>query len=140
MINKAGIQQPVSSAVAGNAQAQEEFFKKLSVRFSKLIALELRKYRILKNEPDFAEKTDEICRCAIQEVQKWSPLSDHNFSMIKVMNILHNVLDTCITNWLVKITKSGNKEAEHLLFMILRKKLLERVARKRGKDSQYENQ
>ncbi len=140
MLNKTEIQQLVSSAVAGNAQSQEEFFKKLSVRFTKLIALELRKYPILTDEADLAEKTDEICRYAIQEVQKWCPLCDPNFSLVRVMNVLHNVLDTCITNWLANISKSGNKEAEYLLFMILRKKLLERVSRKRGKDSKYENE
>lgn len=140
MLNTTEMKQLVSAAVAGDAEAQREFYQKLSVRFSKLIALELRKYPILIDEFDHEVMTDEICRCAIQEVQKWCPLSKPNFSLVQVMNVLHHVLDTCITNSLAAIAKRGNKEAEYLLLTILRGKLIERAAKKRGKNSQNANE
>lgn len=140
MLNTTEMKQLVSAAVAGDAKAQKEFYQKLSVRFSKLIALELRKYPILINELDHEEMTEEIGRNAIEEVKKWCPLCKPNFSMVQVMNVLHHVLDTCITNWLAAIAKRGNKEAEYLLLTILRDKLIERAAKKRGKHSQYANE
>ncbi len=133
------MQQLVRGAMAGNSWAQQEFFNKLSVRFSRLIALELRKYPVLTNEAEFDERVEEICRLAIEEVKKWCPLCSDNFSFVQISNVLRNVLETYITNWLTKLAKTDNLEAESLLFSILRKKLMERASKKRGKEHRYEN-
>jgi|GEM_PF-3124643 len=128
----------VSSASAGDQQAQEEFFSKLSVRFSKLITLELRKYPMLANGVSLDKKSDEVCQYAIEEVRRLCPLCNPNFSLMQVMKVLHNVLDTIITNSMVALAKKGDREAENVLFAILRKKLMERIIKKRGRDTQHE--
>jgi len=128
----------ISVASAGDQQAQEEFFSKLSVRFSRLITLELRKYPMLANGVSLNKRSDEVCQYAIEEVRRLCPLCNPNFSLMQVMNVLHNVLDTVITNSLADLAKKGNPRAENLLFEIIRKKLLERIMKKRGRDTQYE--
>ena len=128
----------ISAANAGDQQAQEEFFSKLSVRFSKLITLELRKYPILANGVNLDKKSSEVCQFALREVKKLCPLCNPNFSLMQVMNVLHNVLDTVITNSLVDLSKKGSPEAENQLFKIIRKKLMERIIKKRGRDTKNE--
>ncbi len=128
----------ISAANAGDEQAQEEFFSKLAVRFSKLITRELRKHPMLANGVSLDKKSYEVCQYAMSEVKRLCPLCNPNFSLIQVMNVLHNVLDTVITNSLVDLAKKGNSAAENLLFSIIRKKLIERIIKKRGRDTQYE--
>ena len=128
----------ISAANAGDKQAQEEFFLKLSVRFSKLVTRELRKYPMLANGVSLDKKCIEVCQYAISEVKRLCPLCNPNFSLMQVMNVLHNVLDTVITNSMVALAKKGNQKAENVLFAILRKRLMERIIKKRGRDSQHE--
>jgi hypothetical protein len=130
----------ISAANAGDKKAQEEFFTKLSVRFSKLITRELRKYPMLANGVSIDKKSYEVCQYAVNEVRRLCPLCNPNFSLMQVMTVLHNVLDTVITNSLVDLAKEGNPKAENLLFEILRKRLMERIIKKRGRDTQYEDE
>ncbi len=135
MTDQLEIKHLVSAANAGDQQAQEEFFTKLFVRFSNLITLELRKYPMLANGISLNKMSNEICQFAIQEVRRLCPLCDPDFSLMQVMSVLHNVLDTVITNTLADLAKKGNRKAENKLFEIIRKKLMERVIKKRGIDS-----
>ncbi len=138
MIDQLEIKHLVSAANAGDQQAQEEFFIKLSVRFSKLITHELRKYPMLANGVGLNKKSDDVCRYAIEEVRRLCPLCNPGFSLMQIMKVLHNILDTVITNSLTDLAKKGNPKAENLLFEIIRKKLMERIIKKRGRDSPYE--
>jgi len=139
MTDPSEIKHLISAANAGDKQAQEEFFAKLSVRFSKLITRELRKYPMLANGVSLDKKSYEVCQYAMNEVRKLCPISNPDFSFIHVINVLHNVLDTIISNSLVELAKKGDSEAENLLFSIIRKRLMERIIKKRGRDTQYEN-
>lgn len=139
MTDPSEIKHLISAANAGDKKAQEEFFAKLSVRFSKLITRELRKHSILANGTSLDNKSYEVCQYAITEVRRLCPLSNSDFSLMQVMNVLHNILDTVITNSLADLAKKGDPEAENLLFSIIRKKLMERIIKKRGRDTQYED-
>ncbi len=132
MADPSEIRHLISAANAGDKEAQEEFFAKLSVRFSKLITRELQKYPMLANGISLDKKSHEVCQYAMSEVKILCPLCNPNFSLMQVMNVLHNVLDTIITNSMVALAKKGNREAENLLFMILRKRLIERIIKKRN--------
>jgi len=138
MSDPSEIRHLITTANAGDKQAQEEFFSKLSVRFSKLITRELRKYPMLANGVSLDNKSHEVCQFALSEVKRLCPLCNPNFSLMQVMNVLHNVLDTVITNSMVDLAKKGNQEAENLLFTILRKRLMERIIKKKGRDTQHE--
>lgn len=125
----------IRKARSGDKKAEQELFKKLSVRFSVLIARELRKYRIIIERINLDKSRQEICQGAIQEVKMLCSVSNPAFSIVQTINVLHNVLDTFITNKLVELAKQGSPEAEDLLFSILRKKLMERITNKKwGKD------
>ena len=137
MSNPSEIRHLISAANSGDKQAQEEFFTKLSVRFSKLITRELRKYPMLLNGVSLDKKCNEVCQYAMSEVKRLCPICNPNFSLMKVMNVLHNVLDTVVSNSLVALAKKGNMEAENLLFTILRDKLMERIIKKKGRDPQH---
>ncbi len=138
MINHSKLEHLICAAKTGDKKAQEDFFKNLTVRFSALITRELRSYPILTNYINLDEKSQEVCHHAINEVKKLCPLSNSNFSIVQAGNVLHNILDTFVTNALVELAKKGDKEAEELLFSILRKKLIERITKKRWGESQYE--
>ena len=140
MSDPSEIRHLIGAANAGDKQAQEEFFIKLSVRFSKVITRELRKYPILANGTSLDQKSHEVCQYALKEVKSLCPLGNPNFSLMQVMSVLHNVLDTIITNSLVDLAKKGNPDAENLLFSIIRRRLMERIIKKRGRDTQHEDQ
>jgi len=128
----------IAAANAGDKQAQEIFYVKLSVRFSKLITRELRKYPMLAKGVGLDKKRDEVCQYALGEVKRLCPVCNPNFSLMQVMNVLHNILDTLVTNSMAELAKKGNQKAEDLLFAILRKRLMERIIKKRGRDTQHE--
>jgi len=128
----------IAAANAGDESAQEEFYSKLSVRFFRVITRELQKYPILKDGINLEQKSQEVCQYAIDEVKKLCPLRNPGFSLMQVMNVLHNILDTVVTNALADLAKRGNKEAENLLFDIIRKKLLERIMRRKGRNARAE--
>jgi len=135
MTDQSRLEYLISAANAGDKAAQEKFFEKLSVRFSKLITLELRKHPVLKSGINIDKRSHEVCQYAIKEVKKLCPFGTPNFSLIPIMNVLHNILDTVITNLLADLAKKGNLEAENQLFSILRKRLMERITMRRGSDA-----
>lgn len=125
----------IRAANTGDKKAEERLYEKLFVRFSKVITLELQKYPVLANGVNLDQKTTEICHCAIEEVKKVCSFDKPGSSIIQAMNVLHNVVDTNITNMLADLAKQGNEEAENLLFSIIRNKLMERIITKRGNDA-----
>ena len=67
MSNPTEMRHLISAANAGDKQAQEEFFSKLSVRFSKLITRELRKYPMLANGVSLDKKEMEAGDTRLQK-------------------------------------------------------------------------
>ena len=135
MTNQSKLEQLIKAANGGDKKAQEKLFEKLAVRFSTLITLEIRKYPVLVKELNPEKKGDEVSQLAIKEVKTICSFGNPEFSLIQAMNILRNILDTTITNLLAGLAKEGNKEAENILFAIIRKKLMERIILKRGNDA-----
>ncbi|UCE04554.1 MAG: hypothetical protein JSW07_13095 [bacterium] len=140
MNSQSKIEDLISAARDGDKNAEEEFFAKLTVRFSTFITRELRNYPILINGINLDERSREVCQVAIKEVKRVCPLSTSKFTMVKAINVLHNVVETFVTNSLVSLAKKGDTKAEDALFSILRKRLMERITKKRWRKSQYGNE
>ena len=138
MGNRTTIEDLIITARNGNKQAEEEFFSKLTVRFLSVITREIRNYSSLTKRINVAEESDAICDFAISEVRRLFPINHPKFSIVWAVNVLHNVVDNFVTNLLVDIAKDGDPEAEDQLFSLIRKKLLERINRKRWREGQDE--
>jgi hypothetical protein len=138
MGNRTTIEDLIITARNGNKQAEEEFFSKLTVRFLSVITREIRNYSSLTKRINVAEESDAICDFAISEVRRLFPINHPKFSIMWAVNVLHNVVDNFVTNLLVDIAKDGDPEAEDQLFSLIRKKLLERINRKRWREGQDE--
>ena len=135
MTNQSKLEHLIKAANGGDKEAKKKLFEKLAVRFSKLIALELQKYPILKNQLSSENKSAQVCQFAIKEVKEICSFGNPEFSLIQAMNILRNIVDTTITNLLANLAKEGNQEAENILFSIIRRKLIERIIMKRGNNA-----
>jgi len=138
MGNRTTIEDLIITARNGNKQAEEEFFSKLTVRFLSVITRKIRNYSSLTKRINVAEESDAICDFAISEVRRLFPINHPKFSIVWAVNVLHNVVDNFVTNLLVDIAKDGDPEAEDQLFSLIRKKLLERINRKRWREGQDE--
>ncbi len=134
------IEELIIAAKAGNKTAEAKFFSKLTVRFSALVKRELQGNPILIKRVNTEEKSLEVCQNAIAEVKRLYPLSSTKWSLRRAVNVLHNIVDDFITNSLTDFAKNGDAEAENLLFIIIRKKLMERIAIKGWGASQYERE
>lgn len=138
MGNRTTIEELIIAARNGNKQAEEEFFSKLTVRFLSVITREIRNYSSLTKQLNVAEESNAICDFAISEVKRLFPIGHPRFSIVWAVNVLHNVIDNFITNSLVDIAKEGDPDAEDQLFSLIRKKLMERINRKRWSEGQDE--
>jgi hypothetical protein len=142
MKNQTEIEDLIRAARAGNEKAKADFFSKLDERFFLLVTRKLReesKYSILTKRIDIDEKSHKICQDAITEVKRLYSLSNPEWSLVRAVRVLHNILDDFIANSLIDLAKKGNRDAENLLFSILREKLLIQMAKKNWKVSRYAN-
>lgn len=134
------IEELILAARSGDKNAEELFFSKLRVRFCKLITLELQKHAIATKQIDLENEADQISHFAISEVKKLYPVAGPKFSFIVAINVLHNVIDGSIANRLAELAKQGDKEAENLLFSMIRQKLVDRINRKRWRITKNGNE
>jgi len=140
MNNKTQLENSIKAAKAGDNNAQDVIYSKLSERFFTLVTCELRRYPILIKHINPGEKSHEICQHAIAELKRLYPISSTKWSLDRSMSVLHNVLDDFITQVLIDLAKKNIAGAENLLFSILRKKLMERIKKNRWGVSRNEYQ
>ena len=121
---------------SGDEEAKIRFYSLLAVRFLPVVKCELERHVILKDACiDTDEKGREICLAAIEEIKKISPVDSTRWSLKRAVHILHNITDDFIVNTLVPMAKNNHIEAENLLFILIRNKLLQWIERKRWKTS-----
>lgn len=140
MDNQLESEKLLSDNLAGNEPAQEKFFLKLSERFLHLIKRKVMGDPRLARRVHCAKIGPEICEKAIAKIKRICPLTDSGWSLKRAINVFHNVVDDHIANSLTELAKKGDSEAENMLFEIIRKKLIERVAFKRWRTQNYERE
>jgi len=126
----------IQKARSGNNEAKNRFYDRLNERFLPVIKCELKRYAILqKGIPDIEKTNVDICCKAIDEIKKICPIDGRNWSLKRAVHVLHNITDDYIVNTLVPLAKNGDAEAENLLFVLIRNKLLQWMERKSWKTS-----
>ncbi|MDZ7264446.1 MAG: hypothetical protein ONB16_07670 [candidate division KSB1 bacterium] len=122
------LEELIAAARRGDRQAAEKFFIKLAVRFRDIIAREVRSYPLIAERINIIEKSDEVCQLAIDEFRQRYPFSHPGCSLSLAVNVLRQILDNFITNSLADIARrEKHKEAENVLFSVIRKKLVQRL-------------
>ena len=139
MENETKMESLLKAALAGDREAEAEFFSKLFVRFLPLITSELQGNAILKKSIDIENGSREVCQTSINNLKRVLPISSQNWSMKRAVIFLHNDIDDFIIMTLTDLAKAGDSAAENSLFMMIRKKLMERIVMKGRRFSQHES-
>jgi predicted NBD/HSP70 family sugar kinase len=125
------LEQLIAAARSGDRQAEEKFLSKLAVRFRAIIAREVRLFPIIAGRAGIIEQSEEVCQLALAEFRRRYPLSHPECSIAVAANVLRQILDNFIANSLAEIARQeGDRNAENLLFSVIRKKLIQRLNQK----------
>lgn len=126
----------IRKARSGNNAAKNRFYDRLNVRFLPIVTCELKRHAVLqKANVDLEKAGADICRKALDEIRRICPIDGASWSLKRAVHILHNIADDYIVNALVPMAKDDNAEAENLLFVLIRNKLLQWMERKSWKIS-----
>jgi len=139
MENQVNFEHLLKAAWSGDNIAEAEFFSKLYVRFLPLITGELQRHPVLKKSMDIENESRQVIQTTINNLKRLFPLTQKKWSMQSAVNVLHNDIDDFITKALTKLARAGDTAAENSLFMMIRKKLMERITQKRKRYLQYES-
>jgi len=119
------------SARSGNETAENLFYSNLIERFLPIAKCEIERVPVLLKENKYLEAiTIEVCEKAIEEIKTICPVGKVQWSLIRAVHILRNIIDDFILNTLLDLARSGDEEAENILFSILRKKLMQWIESK----------
>ena len=125
------IEDLIRDARSGNETAENLFYSNLTERFLPIAKCEIERVPLLQKETKYLETiTLEVCEKAIKEIKKICPIHNVQWSLIRAVHILRNIVDDFILDTLLDLARNGDEEAENLLFSIIRKKLIQWIEKK----------
>ena len=119
----------------GDKDAQEEYLQHLRARFFNLASHILRRHSVLGELIDSCKMAEEVCDDTLHILKDKYAQSGKQYEVSTIMAILHNQIDDKIANILTELAKKGNTDAKEALFILLSKKLKERILTQRWENN-----